>query len=48
MALAVIHSDAPFDEIVDAMAKVGRSLPYELRETALGGMAACPSCKKCR
>ena len=48
MALAGIHSDAPFDEIVDAMAKVGRSLPSELRETALGGMAACPSCKKCR
>ena len=58
MALAGIHSDAPFDEIVDVMAKVGRSLPYELRETALGmegalasvvgGMAACPSCRKCR
>ena len=48
MALAGIHSDAPFDEIVDVMAKVGRSLPYELRETALGGMAACPSCRKGR
>lgn len=47
MALAGIHADAPFDEIVDAMAKVGRSLPYELRETALGGMAACPSCRGC-
>ena len=47
MALAGIHSDAPFDEVVDAMARVGRSLPYELRETALGGMAACPSCRKC-
>ena len=48
MALAGIHGDAPFDEVVDAMAKVGRALPYELRETALGGMAACPSaCKKC-
>ena len=47
MALAGIHSDAPFDEVVDAMAKVGRSLPYELRETALGGMAACPSCRRC-
>lgn len=49
MALAGIHGPAPFDEVVDAMAKVGRSLPYELRETALGGIAACPSCKaKCR
>ncbi len=28
----------------EAMLKVGRSLPAELRETALGGMAACPSC----
>ncbi len=47
MALAGIHSDAPFDEVVDAMARVGRSLPYELRETALGGMAACPTCRRC-
>ena len=40
MALAGIHSDAPFDEIVDVMAKVDRSLPYELRETALGGITS--------
>lgn len=44
MALAGIKETAPFDEIIDAMYKVGRSIPYELRETALGGMAACPSC----
>ena len=49
MALAGIEGLIPFDEVVDAMLKVGRSLPYELRETALGGMAACPSCAKfCR
>lgn len=47
LALAGIRGDAPFDEVVDAMARVGRSLPYELRETALGGMATCPSCKGC-
>jgi len=33
------------------MYKVGRSLPYELRETALGGVAATPTacelCGKC-
>ena len=49
MALAGIEGLIPFDEVVDAMLKVGRILPYELRETALGGMAACPSCAKfCR
>lgn len=46
MALAGIKGVVPFDEVVDAMFKVGRSIPYELRETALGGMAACPSCSK--
>ncbi|MDU6248984.1 MAG: L-serine ammonia-lyase, iron-sulfur-dependent, subunit alpha, partial [Paeniclostridium sordellii] len=30
----------PFDETVEAMYKVGRGLPMELRETALGGVAA--------
>lgn len=45
MALAGVPSTAPFDESVDAMRRVGRSLPMELRETALGGIAACPSCR---
>lgn len=44
MALAGMENLVPFDETVEAMKKVGRSLPAELRETALGGMAACPSC----
>ncbi len=39
LALAGVKSIIPFDEVVDAMYKVGRSLPMELRETALGGMA---------
>lgn len=48
MALAGIGGIVPFDEVVDAMYRVGRSIPYELRETALGGMATCPSCSvKC-
>lgn len=47
MAVAGISQTAPFDEIVDVMLKVGRGIPYELRETALGGMASCPSCKMC-
>jgi L-serine dehydratase len=46
MALAGIKSIIPFDEVVEAMYKVGRSLPYELRETALGGLAATPTGKR--
>lgn len=45
MALAGISNLIPFDETVEAMRKVGCALPHELRETALGGMAACPSCQ---
>ena len=44
MALAGMENLVPFDETVEAMKEVGHSLPPELRETALGGMAACPSC----
>lgn len=40
LALAGIKSAIPFDEVVAAMAKVGRMMPHELRETSLGGVAA--------
>lgn len=40
LALAGIKSTIPFDEVVNAMAKVGRMIPHELRETSLGGIAA--------
>lgn len=43
MALAGIQSIIPFDEVVEAMLKVGRALPASLRETALGGLAATPT-----
>lgn len=43
MSLAGVLSLVPFDETVTAMYAVGRSLPFELRETALGGMAATPT-----
>ncbi len=44
----VVHH-IPFDEMVDTMYKVGRSIPFELRETALGGMAATPTaCQLCK
>ncbi len=45
IALSNACTDIPFDEVVAAMYSVGKALPHELRETALGGVAACPSCK---
>jgi len=45
MALAGIRSQIPVDEVIDAMGEVGRRLPVELRETALGGLAATPTGK---
>lgn len=49
LALAGIHSTAFFDETVDALRRVGHSLPFELRKTALGGIATCKSClESCR
>lgn len=48
MILSGVGSVVPFDEMVDAMYRVGRSIPYELRETAMGGVAATPTaCKLC-
>ena len=38
----------PFDEVVDAMGKVGKALPMTLRETALGGVAVTPTGLKMR
>ena len=47
-ALAGIPAPAPLDEVIAAMYAVGRALPTELRETALGGIAAAPSaCERC-
>jgi len=43
MALAGVEFPIPFDEVVDAMGLVGRSLPPSLRETALGGLAITPA-----
>ena len=42
MALAGIESRVPVDQVIDCMGDVGRRLPVELRETALGGLAATP------
>ncbi|MDK2917333.1 MAG: L-serine dehydratase [Candidatus Petromonas sp.] len=46
MALAGIKSLIPFDEVIDSMYRVGKSMPDALRETALGGLAATPTGKK--
>ncbi len=46
LALSGITHPVPFDEMVDAMYRVGRSLPWELRESARGGNAGTPTgCK---
>ncbi len=48
IALAGIGNLVDFDQTVEAMRKVGRSLPFELRESALGGIAAAPAaCAYC-
>ena len=46
LALSGVESIIPFDEVVDAMRRVGAKLPSELRETALGGIAATPTGKE--
>lgn len=45
MALAGQVSHIPFDQVVDAMFKVGKMLPPQLRETAKGGIATTPAGK---
>lgn len=48
MSLSGIPQLIPFDEMLDTMYAVGRRLPAELRETALGGCATAPSaCARC-
>lgn len=39
LVLSGVESKIPFDDCVDAMYKVGKQLPCELRETAMGGLA---------
>ena len=48
MSIAGIPQLIPFDEMLEAMYKVGKRLPVELRETALSGCATTPSaCEAC-
>lgn len=46
MALAGIVSVIPVDEVIEAMAQIGRSIPAALRETAQGGLAITPTGKQ--
>jgi L-serine dehydratase len=45
MALADYDAVVPLDEVIDAMDRVGKSLPYELRCTALGGLSITSASK---
>ena len=45
MALAGVVSRIPTDEVIEAMHKIGQSMPSALRETAKGGLAATPTGK---
>lgn len=46
LAMSGVKSKIPFDEVVWAMYRVGKQLPPELRETALGGIAITPTALK--
>lgn len=43
LALAKVTHPIPFDEMAEAMYRVGKSIPFELRETAMGGCAGTPT-----
>lgn len=43
MALAGIENRIPADEVIEAMRKIGKQMPRELRETGLGGLADTPT-----
>lgn len=45
MALAGFDHLIPLDEVIESMDRVGRSLPRELRCTALGGLSTTPSAR---
>lgn len=42
MAIAGVESRIPVDQVIDCMGAVGRRMPVEFRETALGGLADTP------
>ncbi|WP_078391536.1 L-serine ammonia-lyase, iron-sulfur-dependent, subunit alpha [Shouchella patagoniensis] len=46
MALAGIESRIPCDEVIEAMYRIGQTMPESLRETGEGGLAATPTGRK--
>ena len=46
MALAGFDAVIPLDQVIDAMDEVGKSLPHELRCTALGGLSTTRTSKE--
>ncbi len=46
IAMAGVESVIPFDEVVDAMMTVGKSMPESLRETGKGGIAISPTARR--
>ena len=46
MALAGFDAVIPLDLVIDAMDEVGKSLPHELRCTALGGLSTTRTSKE--
>lgn len=48
LVMSGVKSIIPFDDTVLAMYRVGKSMPCELRETALGGLASTPTGIKLR
>ena len=48
LALAGVRSVIPPDEVIAALAEVGRCLPTSLRETAQGGLAVTPTGRSCQ
>jgi L-serine dehydratase len=46
LALAGFDHVIPLDEVITAMDNVGKSIPHELRCTALGGLSVSPTSRK--
>lgn len=46
LVMSGVNSKIPFDDCVEAMYRVGKSMPCELRETAMGGLATTKTGKE--
>ncbi|MTD41851.1 L-serine ammonia-lyase, iron-sulfur-dependent, subunit alpha [Erwinia sp. CPCC 100877] len=46
LALAGVESEIPADEVIETMYRVGRSMPADIRETGIGGLAGTKTGKR--